>query len=48
MPIVEIQNNFFRFTCNPDNGALSLSSKRIGLPSIQNASLRIQIIKDWG
>jgi len=46
MPIVEIQNNFFRFTCSPDNGELSLSSKRIGLPSIQNASLRIQIIKD--
>jgi alpha-galactosidase len=46
MPIIEIQNNFFRFSCNPDNGTISLFSKRIGLPSIHNASLRVQIIKE--
>lgn len=46
MPPVEIQNNFFKFTCDPDTGTINLESKRIGLPSIQNASLRVQIIKD--
>ena len=46
MPPVEIQNNFFKFSCNPDTGTINLDSKRIGLPSIQNASLRIQIIKE--
>ncbi len=46
MPPVEIQNNFFKFSCDPDFGTINLESKRIGLPSIQNASLRVQIIKD--
>jgi len=46
MPPVELQNNFFSFICNPDFGTINLISKRIGLPSIQNANLKIQIIKD--
>jgi alpha-galactosidase len=46
MPLVELQNTFFQFSCNPDLGKFSLYSSRPGLPSIQNASLRIQIIKD--
>jgi len=46
MPLIELQNNFFRFECNPDLGSFSLFSKRIGLPSIQNATLKVQIIKE--
>ena len=46
MPSITLENNFFKFECNPDIGSFSLLSKRIGLPSIQNATLRVQIIKD--
>ena len=46
MPPVEIQNNFFSLNCNPENGTINLLSKRIGLPSIINAYLKVQIIKD--
>ncbi len=46
MPPITLENNYFKFECNPDNGVFSLYSKRIGLPSIQNSSLKIQIIKE--
>ena len=46
MPLVEIQNTFFHFSCNPESATFNLNSKRIGLPSIQNATLKVQIIKD--
>lgn len=48
MPSIEIQNNFFKFECNPENGTIRLFSNRIGLPSIQNGKLKVQIIKDGG
>lgn len=46
MPEIEIQNSFFKFSCDPELGTFNLSSRRIGLPSIENATLRVQLIKD--
>jgi alpha-galactosidase len=46
MAVYELKNNFFLFTCSPEQGVFSLQSQRVGLPSFENSRLQISIQKN--